>query len=101
MLANCSAVEAMPKALEAMHGAGVPIGAYANAFTIITKAFLSGGTTAEDLSAREDMVPDIYARHAMAWVDQGATIIGGCCETGPAHIAEIARRLRAAGHEIV
>ncbi len=101
MLANCSAVEAMPKALETMHGAGVPIGAYANAFTIITKAFLSGGTTAEDLSAREDMVPDIYARHAMAWVDQGATIIGGCCETGPAHIAEIARRLRAAGHEIV
>ena len=28
---------------------------------------------------------------------QGASIVGGCCETGPAHIAEIARRLREAG----
>jgi homocysteine S-methyltransferase len=31
----------------------------------------------------------------------GATIIGGCCETTPAHIAEIAQRLVAAGHRIV
>ena len=23
----------------------------------------------------------------------GATIIGGCCEVGPTHIAELARRL--------
>jgi homocysteine S-methyltransferase len=37
----------------------------------------------------------------MAWVDQGATIVGGCCEVGPAHIAELARRLEAVGHEIV
>jgi S-methylmethionine-dependent homocysteine/selenocysteine methylase len=31
----------------------------------------------------------------------GATIVGGCCETTPAHITEIARRLRAAEHRIV
>ena len=37
----------------------------------------------------------------MAWVDEGATIIGGCCEVGPAHIAELEQRLEAAGHEIV
>jgi homocysteine S-methyltransferase len=47
------------------------------------------------------MTPEAYADHAMAWVDQGATIVGGCCEVSPAHIAEIARRLRAAGHTIV
>lgn len=100
-LANCSAPESMPAALAALGQAGVPIGAYANAFTMITKAFIEGGTTAADLQARRDMTPETYADHAMAWVDMGATIIGGCCETGPAHIAEIARRLRAAGHEIV
>jgi homocysteine S-methyltransferase len=43
------------------------------------------------------MGPEIYADHVMRWVGQGATIVGGCCETGPAHIAEIARRLREAG----
>jgi homocysteine S-methyltransferase len=37
----------------------------------------------------------------MGWVAQGASIVGGCCEVGPAHIAELARRLRAEGHEIV
>jgi homocysteine S-methyltransferase len=37
----------------------------------------------------------------MGWVDAGATIVGGCCEVGPAHIAELARRLTAAGHKIV
>jgi homocysteine S-methyltransferase len=37
----------------------------------------------------------------MGWVDQGATIVGGCCEVGPDHIAELARRLRAAGHDLV
>jgi S-methylmethionine-dependent homocysteine/selenocysteine methylase len=31
----------------------------------------------------------------------GATIVGGCCETGPAHIAELARRLKGAGHRVV
>lgn len=100
-LINCSAPEAMPQALAALASAGVPMGAYANAFKMITKAFIEGGTTADDLAARPDMTPALYADHAMAWVDQGATIIGGCCETGPAHIAEIAKRLTEAGHTIV
>lgn len=99
-LANCSAPEAMPRALEALATSGTPIGAYANAFQMITKAFIAGGATAEDLAAREDMIPETYARHALGWLDHGATILGGCCETGPAHIAEIARQLRAAGHTI-
>jgi S-methylmethionine-dependent homocysteine/selenocysteine methylase len=34
-------------------------------------------------------------------VAQGATIVGGCCEVGPAHIAELAKVLQAAGHQIV
>jgi len=91
----------MPRALETLAGAGVPMGAYANAFALITKAFIEGGTTANDLTARRDMGPAIYADHALRWVEAGATIVGGCCETGPAHIAELARRLRAEGHAIV
>lgn len=101
VLANCSAPEAMASALALIGKCGMPFGAYANAFTQITKAFLKIGATVDELEPRRDMGPENYARFAMQWVDMGATIIGGCCETGPAHIAAIAKALRAAGHEIV
>lgn len=101
VLANCSAPEAMPAALEQLAGAGLPFGAYGNGFTMITKDFLKDSPTVDALTARRDMGPEVYADHALRWVEMGASIVGGCCETGPAHIAEIARRLGAAGHEIV
>lgn len=97
VLANCSAPEAMPAALAIFARSDLPFGAYANGFTQITKAFLGARPTSDTLTARRDMGPAAYADHAMRWIDQGATIIGGCCETGPAHIAEIDTRLRAAG----
>ena len=101
VLANCSAPEAMAAALEAMRGFGLPFGAYANGFRQITKEFLKDSPTVDALEARPEMTPARYADFAMRWVATGATIVGGCCETTPAHIAEIARRLRAAGHSIV
>ncbi|MGY3437881.1 MULTISPECIES: homocysteine S-methyltransferase family protein [unclassified Marinovum] len=100
VLANCSAPEAMPKALDALAKSGLPYGAYANGFTQITKDFLKDNPTVDALSARRDMGPDSYADNVMAWVAQGATLVGGCCEVGPAHIKEIATRLCAAGHTI-
>jgi homocysteine S-methyltransferase len=101
LLANCSAPEAMAAAMEVFRGTGLPFGAYANGFTQITKAFLKDRPTVDALSARPEMTPSLYADFAMIWVGMGATIVGGCCETTPAHIAELARRLRAAGHRIV
>ncbi|MGB3317376.1 MAG: homocysteine S-methyltransferase family protein [Albidovulum sp.] len=101
VLANCSAPEAMAAALSAFAGFGLPYGAYANGFQQITKDFLKDSPTVDALHARPEMTPALYADFAMRWVDQGATILGGCCETGPAHIAEIARRLTAAGHRVV
>lgn len=101
ILANCSAPEAMAAALAVFRGLGLPFGAYANGFRQITKAFLKDNPTVDALSARPEMTPALYAGFALLWVDMGATIIGGCCETTPAHIAEIGRRLRDAGHRIV
>jgi homocysteine S-methyltransferase len=100
-LANCSAPEAMAAALEVLGTFGLPFGAYANGFRQITKEFLRDNPTVDSLHARPELTPDRYADFALRWVDMGATIIGGCCETTPAHIAEIARRLPAAGHRIV
>jgi 5-methyltetrahydrofolate--homocysteine methyltransferase len=43
----------------------------------------AGGTTAWDVT------PEQMAAHARAFVEAGAQIVGGCCGTGPAHIAAI------------
>jgi homocysteine S-methyltransferase len=101
LLANCSAPEAMPAALAALAGAGLPCGAYANGFHEITKAFLADSPTVDALTARTDLSPDGYAATVRGWVEAGARIVGGCCEIGPAHIAALARALASAGHRIV
>lgn len=101
VMVNCSAPETIPAALAVLATSGKPYGAYANGFETITQGFLGDKPTVDALKMRNDFTPALYAEHAMAWVDQGATIIGGCCEVSPAHIAEIATRLRAAGHDII
>jgi len=39
------------------------------------------------------ITPNAYAMYAMEWVQGGARIIGGCCGTGPDHIAACSRLL--------
>lgn len=91
ILINCSAPEAVQQAMAILAGSGLRFGGLPNGFTSI--AAMSPGGTVEALRARDDLDPEAYADHAMAWIQEGATIIGGCCEIGPAHIAEIQRQL--------
>ena len=100
VLANCSIPEAMGDALAALKTLGLPFGAYANGFTHISGNFLKDAPTVRDLTHRHDLTPQKYADFAMGWLDMGATIVGGCCEVGPAHIRHLADRLQAAGHQI-
>lgn len=101
VLANCSVPEAMSAALTELAGLGLPYGAYANGFTHITDNFLKDAPTVRELTHRHDLTPAKYTEFALSWVAQGATIVGGCCEVGPAHIRHLAAALRAAGHRIV
>ena len=93
LLVNCGTPEAVTVALDVIKGCGKRFGAYANGFVEITQSFVQVGATVKELSARKDLTPDAYAEFAEDWAQMGATIIGGCCEVGPSHIAEIARRL--------
>lgn len=101
VLANCSVPEAMADAMAALKLLGKPFGAYANGFTHISGNFLKDAPTVKELTHRHDLTPEKYADFAMAWVGMGATIVGGCCEVGPAHIRHLKDRLLAAGHRIV
>ncbi|MBK6466148.1 MAG: homocysteine S-methyltransferase family protein [Rhodobacter sp.] len=100
VLANCSVPEAMAAALTEMKSLGLPFGAYANGFSHISGNYLGVGFTVRELTHRHDLTPDRYADFALTWVAMGATIVGGCCEVGPAHIRHLAARLRAEGHTI-
>ncbi|WP_127559873.1 homocysteine S-methyltransferase family protein [Nioella ostreopsis] len=101
LLVNCSRPEAIAAALIILKPLGLPMGAYANGFTQISDGFLEDRPTVDALTARKDLGPAEYADFAMGWVDAGASVVGGCCEVGPNHIAELARRLTAAGHTII
>lgn len=101
VLVNCSRPEAVAAGLEALRALDVPFGAYANGFTKISDGFLGDAPTVDALEQRTDLGPEAYAAFAMDWVGQGATIVGGCCEVGPDHIAMLARQLRDAGHVLV
>jgi S-methylmethionine-dependent homocysteine/selenocysteine methylase len=70
VLVNCVPADRTLAFLDGLSRAGVPFGAYANAL---------GG----------DQPPERYLEAARAWVAAGAAIIGGCCGTGPAHIAAL------------
>ena len=99
VLANCSPPETISAAMPALVATGAPAGGYANGFTGIPKTFLPGRTK-DQVKTREDLDPDAYAAFALGWVDAGATIVGGCCEVGPQHIARLRDLLIARGHAI-
>ena len=98
IMVNCSVPEAVSAAMPVLADLPVPYGGYANGFTSID-ALRPGGTVAS-LSARSDLGPAAYAGFAESWVAAGATIIGGCCEVGPAHIAHLATCLQRSGHRL-
>jgi S-methylmethionine-dependent homocysteine/selenocysteine methylase len=84
VLVNCTAASRTRAFVDALAGLGVPFGAYANA-----------GDAREGLGWSEEPAACLaYAEVARGWLDAGATIVGGCCGTGPGHVAALARLAR-------
>lgn len=79
VLVNCTAAIDTLRFVQAIVDAqlGVPVGAYANA-----------GEVDDNIGWRNPTESRVskYLELARSWVDAGATIIGGCCGTGPPHI---------------
>jgi len=89
--ANCGdGPEAVKAALEEMKDAtDLPIMAQSNAG--MPKMGKDGETI-------WDFSPDEMVTYARIYVSLGANIVGGCCGTGPAHIAAIVRALKTQAH---
>lgn len=92
VLANCCAPESITRAVPWLAHAGLGyVGGYANTFQPIPEDWDLTGDKKSDgsLGLRTDLDPERYAAHAEDWLEAGATVIGGCCGTRPAHIARL------------
>ncbi|MBB2671717.1 UNVERIFIED_ORG: homocysteine S-methyltransferase [Rhizobium esperanzae] len=95
-LFNCSKPEVMRAAVETAArvfrkaDAPIEIGVYANAFEGEQGASAANEGLHE---TRDDLNGDVYSRFACSWAEAGATIIGGCCGIGAAHIHRLGKTL--------
>ena len=100
LLVNCSPPESITRAVpELARLCDLPVGAYGNGFTPIPERWdYRGDQTLPP--PRQDLGPSAYSAFAAQWVRDGAAIIGGCCEIGPAHIRALHAMLDAGGRAL-
>ncbi|QIZ20621.1 homocysteine S-methyltransferase family protein [Candidatus Pelagibacter giovannonii] len=99
IILSCVSPENYEKNLNEIKSLGVPFGFKLNGFITTkptagyTNTFNKSktGNPNEFLGHREDLVPEKMALFVKKFKEAGATILGGCCETRPAHIKEIAK----------
>ncbi len=95
----CVSPENFEKNLDEIKKIGVPFGFKLNAFvkTNTKPNYVDAynksntGNPNELLGQRKDLDPKKMAEFVKKFKDAGATILGGCCETTPAHIKEISK----------
>lgn len=85
VLINCVPAARTLFHIERLADVGVPFGGYANA------GHVSEGLGWEAPTAD---AAERYADLAETWVAAGATLIGGCCGTSPAHIEALRKRFK-------
>ena len=91
-LVNCCGANFVTGVMGTLHSlTDRPVGGYANGADAIP-AEDTAVTTPED-APRKALDVEGYAAAVSAWLDAGATIVGGCCSTRPAHIARLRRLL--------
>ena len=102
IILSCVSPENYELNLNEIKNLGVPFGFKLNAFiktdpkpnyTGAYKASKTGNPN-EFLGQRKDLTPKKMAEFAKKFRDAGATILGGCCETRPAHIKEMSKLIK-------
>jgi len=99
LILSCISPENYEKNLNEIKNLGVPFGFKLNGFVTTkpnsgyTNSFKKSktGNPNEFLGHRKDLTPENMALVVKKFKDAGATILGGCCETRPEHIREMAK----------
>ena len=85
VLVNCLPASNVDACLDALAAQSLPFGVYAN---------LGEPEDEFGFRRREDLSPERFAELGAGWRARGASVLGGCCGTTPAHLAALVRRLR-------
>ncbi|MEE9281715.1 MAG: homocysteine S-methyltransferase family protein [Myxococcota bacterium] len=98
-LVNCCGANFVTRVMSTLRGlTDRPVGGYANAAHVIPAAAAEPlEPTEPDRTPRRPLDVEDYADAVARWLDAGATIVGGCCGTRPAHIARLRRLIDEAG----
>ena len=99
LILSCVSPENYALNLDEIKNLGIPFGFKLNGFKTTkpnegyTKSYKKSktGNPNEFLGQREDLTPEKLGLIIKKFKDAGATILGGCCETRPAHIKEISK----------
>ena len=99
VMLSCVSPENYEKNLKEIKNLNVPFGFKLNGFMTTkpkegyTSSFFKnfGGNPNEFLGHRSDLTPDKIGEIAKKFKENGATILGGCCETRPSHIEAMAK----------
>jgi S-methylmethionine-dependent homocysteine/selenocysteine methylase len=99
IMLSCVSPENYEKNLQEMRELNVPFGFKLNGFMTTkpkdgyTSSYFKndGGNPNKFLGQRHDLTPDKIGEIAKKFKDNGATILGGCCETRPSHIEAMAK----------
>ena len=94
LILACVSPENFKKNINEIKSIGYPFGFKINAFekTKVTESFTKkikkskSGNPNEFLGKRNDLTPEVLKDLAKEFIMNGATIIGGCCETNASHI---------------
>jgi homocysteine S-methyltransferase len=97
IILSCISPENYENNIKEIKSLGVPFGFKLNAFVKTnpkpnyTGAYNNSktGNPNEFLGQRKDLTPNKMSEFAKKFKDMGATILGGCCETRPAHIKKM------------
>jgi len=91
-LANCCMPELIDAGMPDLVATGAEyVGGYANTFYPTPDNWTIEDNNLERI--RTDLDPPAYLTFVESWLANGATVIGGCCGTRPAHIRLIAEAL--------
>jgi S-methylmethionine-dependent homocysteine/selenocysteine methylase len=94
ILFNCCAPDDVSDALRLAKpvSQNITLGVYANNFLSNDKR--TEGSNKVITKLNTNITPEKYASFAQDWINEGATIFGGCCGIGPEYIKHLAEALK-------
>lgn len=95
-LVNCCGANFVTRAIPILRRlTDRPVGGYGNSADVVPRGGRAGPV---DPSGRhKPLTPGEYLLAAERWIADGATVVGGCCSTRPAHIALLRRLIDQGG----